>query len=104
LKNKIEAFEQRTEYILNHHPFLKNTALKELKDVYFYEYIRITLNSHQLDTDGKIRRELHRRFCQSGAFKIYIFTGFRRTFSRILFRFCPNLFVKLYSIINMTSR
>ncbi|MCR5379856.1 MAG: glycosyltransferase [Lentisphaeria bacterium] len=99
MKDKIEMVEQRTKYICNHYPSLKKLAILKLQNTYCYEFVKISLNNSQLDSDGKIRHTLFRQFCQLGLLNIHINDGIRTTIDRILFRFCPNLLVKIYDFL-----
>ena len=94
--DRIELCKQRTNYIRKNYPALAGIANLELLNLLSSEYIKIKLNSHGFDEDGRILRELHQIFLESGVNNIRNYDGFRTTFNRIMFLICPNLQIQIY--------
>ncbi|MBR4674696.1 MAG: glycosyltransferase [Victivallales bacterium] len=98
LLDRIEMLKQRMQYIHDNYPSLEEKAILMFKRYCYREYIKICVNTPYLDKDGKIRRELHRQFCQSGPRTIQFKANIIKAFGQKLFRICPWLFMKIYII------
>ena len=64
LQDEHEMIEQRIEYIHENYPHLEKFAVLRLQHFCCREFLAISLNYSQLDTDGEIRHRLHQAFCQ----------------------------------------
>ena len=96
--DKIEMYKQRAEYIHEHYPEFEKGAITSLQNLCYHEYVRISLHNPHIDKDGRIRHELHRYFCQSGPFVIQHSDSFKKNLGQWLFRICPWLFWKIYTL------
>ncbi len=102
--DKIEILKKQLEYIHVHYPSLVKFAIMRFQNICCWEYIIISQNKDMLDSDGRIRRELHRLFCQSTPIIVLNSKGLFTTMGRILFRFSPNLLVKTYIFLKNIFR
>ena len=100
LQDEREMIEQRLEYIRVHFPKLEKLAASTLQNFCCREYLEFSLNYSRLDTDGEIRRGLHRIACQYPSVIVLDRGNIGKTVARLLFRFCPNLLSKSYLLFN----
>ncbi len=96
--DKIEMYKQRLKYIHEYYPMLEKLAIIRLQNSYCGEYKNISLKHCLLDTDNKIRYDIHQQFCQLGKISILDFDGFYTTLSRFLLKKSPSLFLKTCTI------
>ena len=99
LQDEREMIEQRLEYIRSHFPLLEKLAVSTLQNFCCREYLEFSLNYRQHDSDGEIRRGLHRTACQYPSVIVLDRGNIGKTAARLLFRFCPQLLAKTYVLL-----
>ena len=96
LHDECEMIEQRLEYIRGHFPKLEKLAASTLQNFCCREYLELSLKYSRLDTDGEIRRGLHRIACQYPSVIVLDRGNVGKSVARLMFRFCPQLLAKTY--------
>ncbi len=102
-RDMTEMLERRIQYLHEKYPSLENLAIAKYQVYCCYNYIQISLNLSQYDTDGSIRQFLYNSFCKWGGNKNFTIGRYKLGVVCLVFRFCPLLLPYIYSLYRNMS-
>ena len=93
--DRFGGWKESLDFCRQHYPSLESLALSNYLLTCYDLYIILALIERQYDQDGRIRCDLHRRFCEENWWSVVRKYPVKRIIRFLLFRFCPRLLVRI---------